>query len=63
MNEQHDKFALPSGLFLERWQDKDGDMHYFIVRKGWDEWHPGVRYVVTKDEYDALLPLARRVEE
>lgn len=63
MNEQHDKYTLPSGLYLERWQGQDGDIRYFIVNKGWDEWNRGVRYVITKMEFDALLPLARRVKE
>lgn len=53
--------ALPSGLFIEKICD-DG-CRYYLVSKGWDEWNRGRRFCITEDEYNALLPLATKVEE
>lgn len=63
MSEEVNLYALPSGLFIEKRRYDDGETRHYILNKGWDEWHRGVRYYVTKEEYDALLPLAKRVEE
>ena len=55
--------SLPSGLFLDRAIFDDGHMDYFITRKGTDElWDRGMGVCVTKEEYDALEPLAKPFE-
>ena len=60
---EHTTHVLPSGLSIERYA-YDGETHYYLVSKGWDEWNPGIRYCITESEYNALLPLAtEEVEE
>lgn len=63
MTTQHTIHALPSGLFIEKMIWDDDEARYYLVSKGWDDWNRGRRYCITKDEYDALKPFARRVEE
>ena len=62
MTTQHTTHALPSGLLIERYA-KDGEVHYYLVNRGWDEWNRGVRYCITEAEYSALLPLATEEDE
>lgn len=59
----HSIHVLPSGLFIEMIRDDDYESHYYLVSKGWDNGNRGCRYCITKGEYDALKPFARRVEE
>ena len=56
MNTQHTTHTLPSGLLIERYDN--GETHYYLISKGWDDWNRGIRYVITEREYNALLPLA-----
>ena len=54
---------LPSGLLIRKTVFNDGSTQYSLVDEGWDEWHPGVSYTISEEEYNALYPLSREVME
>lgn len=62
MTEEVDLHELPSRLLIEKRKYDNGEVRYFLLYKGWDGVFRGIRYYITKEEYDALLPLAKRVK-
>ena len=54
---------LPSGLLIRKTVFDDGSIQYSLVSVGRDEWHPGISYIISEEEYNALYPLSREAME